>query len=388
MAGGNVPAMTPARIKAAIKKSIGSPTIRELAKDRREVVIIFDDMSRITRAAQIVPFILEELAEAGIPDGSIRFIAALGCHGAMNRVDFVRKLGEEVVCRFPVYNHNAFDGGCTYVGTTSRGIRIAANTEVMKCDLKIGIGSIEPHIMAGFGGGAKIILPGITSLATNEALHRLGAKIRQEHPEKPMGIGIYQDNPLRQEMEEAAAMVGLNVKVDCLFNLRGETTHIFTGDPRATFAAGVEIAKNHYLSPRAMEKDIVIANTFCKVSEPESGITTAMPSVRSQGGDLVLIYNAPEGHVIHYLFGGFGRKTAGMIAMHFKLPNHINRLIAFNEYTDPTFGASFEPADRVMRVNKWDKVLEILEDGGNNRRGAQVAVYPGAEVQYCAPTAV
>lgn len=304
MAGGNVPAMTPARIKAAIKKPIGSPAIRELAKDRREVVIIFDDMSRITRAAQIVPFILEELAEAGVPESNIRFIAALGCHGAMNRVDFVRKLGEEVVSRFPVFNHNSFDGGCTYVGTTSRGIRISANTEVMKCDLKIGIGSVEPHIMAGFGGGAKIILPGVTSLATNEALHRLGARIRQEHPEMPMGIGIYPGNPLRQEMEEAAAMVGLNIKVDCLFNMWGETTHIFTGDPRATFAAGVEVAKTHYLTPKAKEKDIVIANTFCKVNEPESGITSALPSVTSRGGDLVLVYNAPEGHVIHYPSGG------------------------------------------------------------------------------------
>ena len=133
---------------------------------------------------------------------------------------------------------------------------------------------IQPHIMAGFGGGAKIILPGVTSLATNEVFHRLGARIRQEHPEKPMGIGIYQDNPLRQEMEEAAAMVGLNMKIDCIFNMWGETTHIFAGNPAATFAAGAEVAKNHYLSPRAREKDIVIANTFAKVNEPESGITT------------------------------------------------------------------------------------------------------------------
>jgi nickel-dependent lactate racemase len=241
--------------------------------------------------------------------------------------------------------------------------------------------------MAGFGGGAKIILPGVTSLATNEAFHRLGARIRQEHPEMPMGIGVYPGNPMREEMEEAAAMVGLNIKVDCLFNMWGETTHIFTGNPRETFDAGVELAKNHYLSPRAMEKDIVIANTFAKVNEPESGITSALPSVTSRGGDLVLVYNAPEGHVIHYLFGAFGRKTGGMMSRNIKLPNHINRLIVFNEYPDPTFGISFEPADKVIRVNKWDKVLELLGDGRNQKWRARVAVYPSAEVQYCAPTA-
>ena len=88
-----------------------------------------------------------------------------------------------------------------------------------------------------------------------------------------------------------------------------------------------------------------------------------MPSVSSRGGDLVLIYNAPEGHVIHYLMGSFGRRTGGVISMKFKLPDHLNRLIVFNEYPDPTFGGSFEPADKVILVNKWDKVLELLEDG-------------------------
>jgi nickel-dependent lactate racemase len=388
MAGYNVPAMKPEQIKATINNPISSPPIRELAKNKQEVVIIFDDMSRITRAAQIVPFILEELAEAGIPDDRIRFISALGCHGAMDRVNFVSKLGEEVVSRYQVYNHNSFENCCTYVGTTSRGTRVSVNTEVMKCDFKIAIGSIAPHIMAGFGGGAKIILPGITSLETNEAFHRLGATLKQENPEQPLAIGMYEGNPLRQETEEAADMVGLDIKIDCLFNMWGETTHVFTGKPRVTFAAGVKVAEKHYLSPRATEKDIVIANTFAKVNEPESGITTTMPSVSSHGGDLVLICNAPDGHVVHYLMGSFGTMAGGALRIQFTLPHHINRLIVFNEYPDPTFGSSFLSADKVIRVNTWDKVLELLDGEDRKRQGAQVAVYPNAEVQYCAPNAV
>jgi len=76
MAGYNRSALTPDEIKAAISKPIGIPPIRELAKGKKEVVIIFDDMTRVTRVAEIVPFVLEELAEAGIPDSSIRFIMA------------------------------------------------------------------------------------------------------------------------------------------------------------------------------------------------------------------------------------------------------------------------------------------------------------------------
>jgi nickel-dependent lactate racemase len=179
MEGFNMPAMKPEQIQAAIQKPIGSLRIAEQAKNKHEVAIIFDDMTRPTRVAQIVPFVLDELAAAGIPDNRIRFISALGCHGTMGRFDFVRKLGEEIVSRFPVYNHNAIDNCCTYVGTTGQGIRILANAEVMKCDFKIGIGSIAPHVMVGFGGGSKIILPGVTSLGTNEAHHRLGAKLRE-----------------------------------------------------------------------------------------------------------------------------------------------------------------------------------------------------------------
>jgi nickel-dependent lactate racemase len=386
MAGCRVPAMEPEQIKTAIAKPVDSPPIRELAKDRQEVVILFDDMTRVTRAAPIVPFILEELAEAGIPDSRIRFISALGSHGTMNRVDFVRKLGEEVVSRFPVYNHNSFPNGCTYVGTTSRGTRISVNTEVIKCDLKIAIGSIVPHIQAGFGGGSKIILPGIASIETVEAFHRLGDRIRQENPDEPMGIGVYKGNPLRQETEEAAEMVGLNIKVDCIFNMWGETTHIFTGSPRATFAAGVKVAEKHYLSHRATEKDIVIANTFAKANEPHGGIFMAMPSLSRHGGDLVLICHAPEGSVIHYLFGTFGKMSGGVLSRKFQLPQHVNRLIVYNEYPDPTFAGASESADGVIRVSKWDKVLELLEDGTRARRNAQVAVYPSADIQYCEPT--
>jgi nickel-dependent lactate racemase len=144
MAGFDRPAMKPDEIKDAIANLIGSPPIRELARGKNEVVIIFDDMTRVTRVAELVPLVLEELAEAGIPDKRIQFICATGAHMALDRLSFIKKLGEATLARFPVYNHNPFDN-CTYVGTTSYGTDVYLNAEVMKCDFKIGIGSIVPH---------------------------------------------------------------------------------------------------------------------------------------------------------------------------------------------------------------------------------------------------
>lgn len=382
MAGCDRPAMKPAEIKQAIALPIGTPPIRELAEGRKEVVILFDDMSRVTRVAEIVPCLLEELAGAGIPDSCIRFVAALGGHGAMGRLDFVRKLGEVALARFPVYNHNPFDN-CVDVGTTSYGTRVFINAEVMECDLKIGIGSIVPHIMAGFGGGAKILMPGVASIETVAALHRLEAQARQRHPDRPVtGMGVYENNPLRLNMEEAAVMAGLDVKIDCLVNAWGETVALFAGSPKDAYAAGVARAKTHYLTPGAANKDIVIANTFAKVNESESGLITTIPAVSHRGGDVVLISQAPEGHAVHYLMGPFGRFIGGRQRLQIDLPPHINHLIIFNEYPDLASTGYFEATDRILLMDKWDDVLKLLRELHGEK--AEVAVYPNADIQYCA----
>ena len=381
MAGYNRPAMKPAEIGAALTNLIGTSPIRELARGKEEVVILFDDMSRVTRVAQIVPFVLDELAGAEVPDSKIRFIAALGCHGAMDRFDFVKKLGEETLSRFPVYNHNPFDN-CVYVGTTSYGTKVFINAEVMRCDLKIGIGSIVPHIMAGFSGGAKILMPGVASIETIEAFHRLEAKAKQEHPDKPVtGMGIFKDNPLRLNMEETATLAGLDVKIDCIVNMWRETVAIFTGSPKQAYAAGVEEAKGHYLTPRVEDKDIVIANTFAKVNESESGLIIALPAVSHKGGDIVLICNAPEGHATHYLMGPFGKTISGKLRLQIRLPSHVNHLIIFNEYPDIASMGYFEEPDKILLMNKWDDVLKLLQE--LHGASAKVAVYPNAEIQYC-----
>ncbi len=381
MAGYNSPALQPEEIEQAITNPIGMPPLRELAKGKKEVVILFDDMSRVTRVAQIVPCLLEELACAGIPDSCIRFVAALGCHGAMDRFDFVKKLGEEVLARFPVYNHNPFEN-CTDIGTTSYGTRVSINAEVMRCDLKIGIGSIVPHIMAGFGGGPKILMPGVASADTIAALHRLEAQTRQKSTSKPVtGMGIFANNPLRLNMEEAATMAGLDMKIDCIVNMWGETVALFAGSPKEAYAAGIAKAKTHYLTPRATDKDIVIANTFAKVSESESGLITTLPAVSQRGGDIVLIGNAPEGHVVHYLMGPFGKFVGGKQRLQVKLPPHVNHLIIYNEYPDITSTGYFDDMDRILLRQKWDDVLRLLQKLHGDK--ANVAVYPNAEIQYC-----
>jgi nickel-dependent lactate racemase len=382
LTGWNRPAMKPTEIKEAITNPIGIAPIRELAKGKNEVVIIFDDMTRVTRVAEIVPFVLEELAEAGIPDNKIRFICALGCHGTLNRLDFGKKLGEAILARFPVYNHNPF-AHCTYVGTTNTyGTELSINEEVMKCDLKIAIGLVVPHPVSGFGGGGKMILPGVASFEAIEHNHRAAVEDIREHRDNPnIGMGIFDNNPMRFDIEEAATLAGLDVLINCIVNMWGETVSIFAGALIPTYAAAVSEAKSHYHTPEAKGESIVIANTFAKANEAIMiGLGTAFRATSPQGGEVVLIANAPDGQITHYLMGAFGRETAGELRLRAGVPGHVNRVCIFSEYPDVTGRGYIEESDKVLFMNKWDDILETLQD--SSCTDVKVAVYPNADIQY------
>ena len=381
MAGYDRPRMKPDEIKAAIGSPIGMAPLREYARGKKEVVILFDDMARVTRAAEIVPHVLEELAAAGIEDRQIRFIGACGCHGTMNRSDFVKKLGEDVLRRFPVYNHAPWEN-CEYVGTTTRGTKLSFNTEVMKCDLKIGIGSVVPHIMAGFGGGGKIMLPGVASYETIIGLHT--PQVSSEKTglrDTVTGMGIVEDNPRRRDINEAVEIAGLDMKIDTLVNFWGETVALFAGVPMPTYTAALVDARTHYLTPAAKDKDIVIANSYAKVNEAISGLMVAFPSIKQQGGDAVLIANSPNGQVTHYLMGPFGNEIGGRLRLQMKPPQNINRLIIYSEYPELAGKNYLQNTGKLTMMDNLDEIMALLQESyGDN---ARVAVYPNADIQYC-----
>ena len=117
--------MTDAEIKAAIHSPIGQKPLEELAEKAEEIVIIFDDMTRPTKTSQYTPYILETLHKAGIPKDNVRFIIAPGTHGTYGRMDFAKKLGDQIVSEYQVYNHNPYDM-LEYLGETSYGTPVSS----------------------------------------------------------------------------------------------------------------------------------------------------------------------------------------------------------------------------------------------------------------------
>ncbi len=164
-------------IRGALAKPIGTPRLGELARTcrpggARTVLVVVDDVSRPTPVHAILPPVLEELRDAGVPDGGIEFLLALGSHRSMTRAEIDAKLGPAVAARYPVHNHDWKDpAACELIGRTAQGVDVWINRRVTAADLVVGIGRIMPIEVSGFTGGGKILVPGVCGKLTNDDMH-------------------------------------------------------------------------------------------------------------------------------------------------------------------------------------------------------------------------
>ncbi|MFZ5596633.1 MAG: lactate racemase domain-containing protein [Bacillota bacterium] len=375
--------LTDAQFRQAFASPIGAKTIRELAEGKSEVCILFDDISRGTRVYEIVPYVLEELSLAGIKDEQIRFICSLGNHGAHTRPDFVKKLGEDVVARFPVFNHNPYEN-CRQLGNTSRGTPVSVNEEVMKCDLRIGIGCITPHPFNGFGGGGKILFPGVSGAETIMGNHVLSASALMGSGLNPVeGMGKFEDNVMRLEMEEVCRMAGLDLVVDALVNSRCQTVGLVVGHPIEAHYAGVKTAGEIYATRLVPGADVVVANANFKACEAYIAMLMAITSLKVPDGDVVLINHTPMGQIPHYLLGGFGKFIGGKLwaPERTKVIGHLARkIIIFSPHRNRADEEWFGGFGRPVWTDTWDGVMDQLKE--NHGPGTRVNVFTDGTIQY------
>ncbi len=390
MLGHNRPPIGDQAIKEALAHPVGTKPISELAKGKKEAVILIDDCTRPTPTSRVLPFVLEELEKGGITGDHIRFIGAVGTHRAMTREDFEKKLGHEVVKDYACYTHNCFDDSyesfLINVGKTSRGTPVLLNKEYWQSDLRIGIGGIKPHPSAGFGGGAKMVLPGCSGIETVYHNHAIvGRTTPWGMPHPTSQLARVMDNVLRLDMEEAARIARLDVKVDMVMNARRQVVGVFAGDVVAEHREGVKFAKSVYTTPPTVNADIVVMNTYPQ--EDEAGLSwwAANASVR-QGGSVVSIIQTPEGQVVHYSVGRFGTNYGGKLFNQARVTTKpvpkAGRIIVFSEYPQKTPSLP-QPTDPVVTwVDSWEKVVEQLQEIHGEK--AKVVVYPCTSLQ-CPP---
>lgn len=378
IAGAHRPELTPEQIQAAIESPIGTSRIRDLARGKTKVCIIFDDMSRGTPTWKIAPFVLKELREADVPDDAIEFICATGAHEAWDRSALVRKVGEEIMAKYPVFNHVPFFN-CTPLGKTSFGTKVEINSEVMSCDLKIAIGDIAPHVSYGFSGGGKMVMPGVASYDSIVDHH--GVVHRRHGPPGQDPSFRTADNESLRDAIEFARMAGLDFSVHCMMNGRTEVVAIFAGDVEASQKVAIEEVKKHFFVPESNDNDIAIVNAFCKANEANIASGVAFRSVSRNGGTSVFIANSHLGQIGHYMFGNWGKSFGGKLWNKMSPPDWVQHCIFHTEFPEARNRDRFTEKDlgRVFFPSQWAEVIGLLMQWHGTK--AKVGVFPDAASQ-------
>jgi nickel-dependent lactate racemase len=216
--------------------------------------------------------------------------------------DFRIKVGDWVVDRYECITHNPYEHN-VYVGTTARGIRVELNDEVAEADVKIVAGGIIPHQSAGFGGGAKLILPGVCSIGT----------ISAHHESMRIGTGrcVVEGNLFRDELEETARVAGLDVVVNCVMNADIGVAGLFVGDVVAAHRAAVRAAVELYTVDAPRGVDAAIVSGFPQDREFGQSLKGMhrCPSTVRPDGTVLFVTAGTEGPGFHYL-GERARKAA------------------------------------------------------------------------------
>ncbi len=369
IAGHDKAPLTEDEMRKALQKPYGSPLLSELAKDAKEVCILFDDLPKPTPTKDIVPFVLEQLHAGGVTDEHIRFLCAPGTHHFLTDPEFVAKLGKDVVEKYPVYNHSIWEN-LVYMGKTSRGTPVHVNREFASCDLRVGIGSIFPHGSAGYGGGGKLVLPGICGIETIDYHHK--------NMREGSGMVVIEGNVFRLDLEEAARLAGLNFKVDVVINNRRQVIGLFAGDFVQEHRAAVEQARILYRGELSENADVVIANSYPDEGQISRSLRYVGACIRD-GGDLVVVNHSYEGQNLHQMSSRFGTDFGGRAynanrfdaavkkaARIFVLAPHLSK------YDRDVIG----PAEKVIWRKTWAEILaELVVKNGD---GTKATVLPYA----------
>jgi nickel-dependent lactate racemase len=304
-------------IVRAIRSPIGSKPLRDLASGSSRVVILADDNTRLTPVDRILPVVLDEMNAAGIADEQVTVVVALGTHRFMTDAEIVQKFGDEVATRVTIKNHD-YKNPETLVdlGTTPNGTRIRVNCEVYEADFTLGIGSIVPHHIPGFSGGAKIVQPGVSAEQTTAETHLLSVRARRSY------LGVDR-NPVREEMNQIARQIGMNTIFNVVLGRHGELVGAFFGDTIEAFTEGVKVARQVYAVTLPEPADIVIAGSHPCDIEFWQAHKTLYPSDRAvkAGGTIVVVTPCDEGVAVNHpdileLTGYSADELRGRVAAH------------------------------------------------------------------------
>jgi lactate racemase len=242
----------------ALDNPIGSSMIEELARPGMDVVLLFDDLERPTPASFALPEIMNRLNRAGIPDERIIGICAVGTHPIPTMDQLQSKVGDEAFTRLNgrILSHDPYSKDNIIIGRTHHGTLVEVNQRVALADLIIGVGECMPHPIAGFGGGSKIVFPGVCSYRSVAEHHFTWMRNRNSR------VNILKGNPFYEDSVDGARLSRLAFKLDLIINENKEIIRAFAGDPVEEHIEASRYSESLYKTTLPKLADVTITSAF------------------------------------------------------------------------------------------------------------------------------
>ncbi|MBE6564840.1 MAG: nickel-dependent lactate racemase [Ruminococcaceae bacterium] len=284
-----------AEVVRSLASPIGSEKLSVLAKGKKDVVIVTSDITRPVPSYRIIPAILDELGEAGVADSAVTVVFALGSHRGHTEEEMRKLVGDAVFDRVRCIDMDPND--CVHLGQTKRGTPVDVFRKVAQADMRICVGNIEYHYFAGYSGGYKAIMPGVS---TRDAIQSNHGLMIQEGA----CTGNLKNNPVREDIEEAGALCGVDFIVNVVLNEKKEIIKSVAGDVVAAHRAGCDFLDTLYKIKIPQKADIVLVTPggFPKdlnMYQAQKALDNASHAVKD-GGVIIWLASCKEGFGEHH----------------------------------------------------------------------------------------
>ena len=280
-------------VEASLDHPIASPKLEELAKGKKNIVIISSDHTRPVPSKIITPILLRRI-RAAQPDANIKILVATGFHRPSTRQELIDKYGQEIVDHEQIVMHvSTDDAAMVKIGTLPSGGECIVHRVAVEADLLLAQGFIEPHLFGGFSGGRKSVLPGISSYKTILANHC--SEFINSPNARP---GILQDNPVHRDMLYAAKTAGLKFIINVVLNGDKEVIASFAGDLEHGHTKGTEFLSS-LARVNKVDCDITIVTNGGypldqNIYQAVKGMTSA-EATNKEGGVIIMMAGLADG---------------------------------------------------------------------------------------------
>lgn len=277
-------------VRYALANPIGAPLLRHVVKAGQKIAIVTSDISRPLPSYDVLPAVLDELYAGGAMAEDITVVLALGSHRRHTPEEMEKLVGERCWREVRCVDSDVDD--CVHLGTTTAGTPVDITRCVAEADVRICLGNIEFHYFAGYSGGAKAIMPGVSTPAAIQQNHRMMVS-------PDACAGKLEGNPVRADIEEAGAICGIDYIVNAVLDEHKKIVFAVAGDVTGAHRVGCAYLDEMYRKKLTRQADIVLvsqggAPKDANLYQVQKALDNARHAVRD-GGTIILIGACPEG---------------------------------------------------------------------------------------------